>query len=104
MDVYKVIIQVREKLGSEEPSKAKLSNVIAELGVSEYIGLAGLLFAVWSFLFPRSTDRSPRCIAKKPFSDGLCGKKLIHTQFNVQERELVMICEGGHKMTQKTSL
>ena len=104
MDIQRIIIQVREKLGREEPSKSKLSNIITELGVAEYIGLAGLLVNVWSHLFPRSTDKSPRCISKKPFSNDLCGKKLLLINFNEQECELIMICEDGHRKVKKTSL
>ena len=104
MDINKVVIQVREKLRTQRPSKSELSEVIAELGVIGYIELAGLLVNIWAYIFPRSTDKIPRCIAKKPFSDGLCGKMIVRTDFNEQKRELIMLCEDGHRTVKKTSL
>ena len=101
MDILGRVADARQKLGDSTPDATKIRAYFGELSTSDQIALASLIVAAWSYLFPRDKDDKPRCKYKSRLSGKICGAKLVSIEYNDSRRELVMVCQKGHKTTQR---
>lgn len=103
MDITRLIASIGDRFEGVRPSPRALREyVVSAMGLEAGIGLAALIWAIWAYLFPRSTgQRVPTCQWRPVPAAHKCGAPLAHIQLTDQGNILVMICEHGHKVKKR---
>lgn len=101
MDITNVIAAISQRFEGERPTPRELrAFVVTALGAEAGIALAALIWAMWTYFFPREakSGQRPSCQWRPTLTAHKCGAPLAHIEVVDQGRVLVMICEKGHKV------
>jgi hypothetical protein len=101
LDITTLIADIGERFGGARPTPRQLrSFVVTALGAEVGIALAALIWAMWTYFFPREakSGQRPSCQWRPAIGARKCGAPLVHVEVTDHGKVLVMICEKGHKV------
>ena len=82
-----------------KPPHGIVENHLMQFGVAEAATAASLILSAWPLFFPK--DQRPKCPYSSRMSSRRCGAKIVHTSYDRDNQELIMVCEAHHETVQR---